>query len=62
VVLGEAAVIETFVPTTWFNRVDLPTLGRPRIAAKRSGSFDFYERLDEDLFDSTSVEAQHRQA
>ena len=30
--LGRDEVMETLVPTIWFTRVDLPTLGRPTTA------------------------------
>ncbi|SUZ98530.1 uncharacterized protein METZ01_LOCUS51384 [marine metagenome] len=29
VVCALCAVIETFCPTSWFSKVDLPTFGRP---------------------------------
>ncbi len=34
VVWGLSEMMETFLPSTWFNRVDLPTLVRPTMATK----------------------------
>ena len=48
VVLGDAAVIVTLVPTSWLTNVDLPTLGRPRMATNPARRHDaLAERLDD---------------
>ena len=54
-------VIETLVPTTWLSRVDLPTLGRPMMAANPERVIRRPERLDQHLFDASSVHAHHRE-